>query len=393
MAFYKAYIKKGLDKRVIEFQADTPEEAEYIALEQGDFIIKLTKKKETNFFSLQSFLTNEERVTFLNTLATLSAALPLSEALGLIFNQFGGNIKRVASRLKQKLEIGVETEDAFAQVGYRDFPPTTVAMLKAGLSAGDMTSAFRETADFEREMHKIEKDSRKGIGLQISGFLFACFVILASRFWFVPYVYEEHLSSIIKNFDLTPINTFTDIVIVTVFFFLFFMFGLYFLRIFGRTINAVYTDKIISKVPLYRDLVLSKFNYITIYQLSKLIDKNIPLDISLKRTTENMPKGKLKNDFKEALKNLQEGRNWVEACSTFNEMDRAALTAAANIDNDKTARILKELSYDYKMKYKSVIKVMNSFFYWLTITYLSLAIVILFLYTSLPALSAISTGF
>lgn len=389
MAFFIATIKEGNNRKTIEVEADSLEDAEFVALGKADTVISIVKKSDFSFFD--TGMTFEERTTFLNTLATLCAALPIHEALQLMMNNFNGRIKKVCSLLKQKVESGTEPDLAIEQIGSPDFPSTTVAMIRAGMSAGDMGGSLRESAEFEMEMGRLEKDSKKGIGLQMAGFVFAAITILASKYLFVPYIFKEYMADILKNVDIGWVDTFTNVVTYSMILLILIFSFLTLLSTVGRKIDPSNADKLISKIPIYKDLILAKSNFITIYQLSKLMEKGVPLRTCLIRTTENMKKSKLKEDFTQAIINLGDGVNWVDALETFNPMDKAALSAAT--DSKKSARILKELSIQYKYKYKSVIEKISGLLYFLVMFYLILATIILFAYTTLPVLQSIGNGF
>ena len=393
MYIYEAIIKKDDVKSKLKFDARTQDEAEVLALQIADEIISIKKvNKNVLEFLLNRGLTSEERITFLNTLSTLYiSAIPLVKALELIGKNFGGNIKRVSDSIKQKVEMGIEPQDAIAFMNESDFPASTVAMIRSGASSGNLGSALKESAEFEYEMNEMEKDSKKGIFFHVMGFLLACAAILACKYWFVPYVYEKDIAHLVNNFDLTPVNTFTNMVNLSILIFMIILGGLYFLKVFGKRINPYFSDKIIRKIPLYNNLILSKMNYISVYQLGKLIEKGVSYKESLERTTDNMEKGLLQQDFKNAVIELESGRNWANALTTFNDIQKASLEASS--DNKNIAKILNELSKSSKVEYTKSLETVKNFFYWFTITYLSLAAIILFLYTSLPIMNAIQNSF
>ena len=393
MNTYEAIVRKDNEKKKIKFEAKTEEEAEILILEISDELISL-KKTNNNIidFLLKRGLTPEERITFLNTLSTLYiSAVPLIKALDLISTNFGGNIKRVSNSLKQKIEMGIEPQDAIGYMGEDDFPNTTVAMIKSGASSGNLGSALKEAAIFEKEMSELEKDSKQGIFFHVVGFLIACSAIIACKYWFVPYVYEKDIAHLVNNFDLTPVHTFTNMVNVSILFFLCILSVLYFTKNVGRRINPHKADKVIRKIPLYSNLILSKMNFISIYQLSKLIEKGVSYRESLEITANNMEKGLLKKDFENSIVELENGRNWATALTTFNDIQKASLEASS--DNKNVAKILKELSNTNKSEYIKSLENIKNFFYWFTIIYLSLAAIILFLYTSLPIMNAIQNSF
>lgn len=393
MNTYEAIVRKDNEKKKIKFEAKNEEEAEVLVLQISDELISLRKTNDSIIdMLLKRGLTSEERITFLNTLSTLYiSAVPLIKALELISTNFGGNIKRVSNSLKQKIEMGIEPQDAIGYMGEEDFPNSTVAMIKSGASSGNLGKALKEAAIFEKEMSEMEKDSKQGIFFHIIGFLIACAAIMACKYWFVPYVYEKDIAHLVNNFDLTPIHIFTNLVNLSILFFLCILSILYFTKKVGRKINPYKADKIIRKIPLYSNLILSKMNFISIYQLSKLIEKGVSYRESLEITAKNMEEGLLKKDFENAIIELENGRNWATALTTFNDIQKASLEASS--DNKNIAKILEELSNTNKSEYIKSLENVKNFFYWFTIIYLSLAAIILFLYTSLPIMNAIQNSF
>ena len=123
----------------------------------------------------------------------------------------------------------------------------------------------------------------------------------------------------------------------------------------------------------------------------ELIEKGVSYRESLEITANNMEKGLLKKDFENSIVELENGRNWATALTTFNDIQKASLEASS--DNKNVAKILKELSNTNKSEYIKSLENIKNFFYWFTIIYLSLAAIILFLYTSLPIMNAIQNSF
>ena len=388
-SFFKVTGKRFNKRKVIEVEAESIQEAEVEALNQLDSVITVKKSGSSQSF-FERGMNIEERNTFLHTIATLSASLSMDVALKEMINHFKGTIKKAASLLLRKIESGKEPDTALEEIGEPHFPSTVVAMIKAGMSAGNMSDAFREAAEFEQEMLKIKKESGHGVLFSMLGFLFAAFVILVTQFWFVPYMMEGDMAFLMKNVDLSWVDpiawstTISMLVLVILFFILIFIATV------GKKIFPIIADNIILKIPLYKDLVLAKKNYIVVFQLGRLLEKGVPVRNALSRTVENMDKGKMKKDFENALDNLNSGKQWSDALTTFSAMDKAALRASN--DQFKAARTLKELSEQYKASYRKIVGAVNIAFFFIAIVYLSLAILILFLYTTLPIFDLINNG-
>ena len=81
-------------------------------------------------------------------------------------------------------------------------------------------------------------------------------------------------------------------------------------------------------------------NFISIYQLSKLIEKGVSYKESLEITANNMESGLLKEDFKNSIIELENGRNWAKVLTTFNDIQKASLEASS--DNKNIAKKVKK---------------------------------------------------
>lgn len=389
--FYEVKGTKFGKKKTIQIEAYSLENAEIEAYGQLDTIITV-KKTGSHRSIFNRGMNIEERNIFLNTLATLSAALNMDVALKEMINHFKGPIKNACSLLFKKIESGKMPDEAIEEIGDPHFPSTVVAMIKAGMSAGNMSNAFREAAEFEEEMLRIKKESGNNMYFSIAGFIFAAFVILVSRYWFVPYMKSGDMKTLMEAVDFGFTDLLTDWTTYSMLFMVFLFMFLIFLSSIGKRVFPLLADSIILKIPLYKHLVLAKKNYITVYQLGKLLEKGVPVRNALLRTVENMERGRMKRDFENALENLSTGKIWSDALTSFSPMDKSAIRASN--DQFKIARTLKELAIQYKINYKKIVTSVNIALFFISIVYLSIAILILFLYTTLPVFEMIKgSGF
>lgn len=387
---YKVRGISGNRKRDIEVEAFGLDEAEIVALKDLETI--LTIKKVNNQKSIfKPGMSISERNIFLHTLATLSSSLNLDIALKEMQNHFSGNIKDAASLLLKKISLGKEPEQAFEEIGEPHFPNNVIAMIKASMAAGSMSNALREAAEFEAEMKRIKKDSGGNIYKAIGAFVFSAFVILVSQFWFVPWMMSGDMASLMENTDLSTTNLLSWSTTISMLVLVFIGGILMFISTIGKRVAPLLADGIILKIPFFKELVLAKRNYITVYQLSTLLGKGVQIKTALIRSIENADQGILRKDFEDALLNLNEGRAWSDALSSFSSMDKAALKASD--DQEKMAKTLHELSIQYKNSYKKTVEGLNIFMFIIALLYLSLAILILFLYTTLPVFTMIQGGF
>lgn len=387
LKFYQISIKRADGKKeTFELECDSRKTAEYEGLRRGTQIISI--KEKSNFELIQVGMTPEERNTFLYTLATLSSAISMNEALFLMQQNFSGNIKKVCSKLSRLIAFH-EPQDAIEIIGPPHFPTSVIAMIKAGASAGSLTDALREAADFEQEMIAIKKESGKGMVQAIVSFILAVIVVFGVMFGVVPWMETAPMFKAMKV-DITWLHPFgySTLWSMMFFFVLFMFFAL--LGTLGRVISPNFSDDLILKIPMYRDLVLSKNNFVTIYQLSRLIDKGIPLKVSLVKTTENTGKGRLRSDLEGAIERLNKGTEWSEALTTFSPMDKAALRAST--DAKKISRTLRDLSIQYKNTYKLVVERVATTLFFIGFLYLGVAALLLFAYTTIPVLDGLANG-
>jgi len=386
MAFYTVTIKRQDGKKdSFDIEAETQKQAEYEGLRKGQIV---SIKKKSDFQLWETGMTPAERNTFLYTLATLTGALSMNESLFIMQQNFSGNIKGVCAKLSRLLSTN-EPQDAIEKIGMPNFPSAVVAMIKAGASAGDFSDALREAADFEQEMINIKKESGKGMLQAVGAFVIAAIVIFVVMFKVVPWMAE---SSMMKsmNVDITWLHPFGNAALYSMaFFFSFFLF-LTLLGTVGRVIAPVAADNIIIRIPMYKDLVLSKLNFVTIYQLSRLIEKGIPLKVALLRTAENTGKGKLKSNIETAINYMNNGKEWSDAMATFSAMDRAGLRAST--DATKIARTLRDLSTQYKNTYRRAVERIGTTLYFVGLAYLGIAALLLFAYTTIPVLEGMGNG-
>lgn len=387
MAFYKIVVKRQDGKKdSFEIEAETQKQAEYEALRKG-MIVSI--KKKSDFELWETGMSPAERNTFLYTLATLTGALSMNDALFIMQQNFSGNIQKVCAKLSRLLATN-EPQDAIEKIGQPNFPPPVIAMIKAGASAGSLPDALREAADFEQEMTTIKKESGKGMYQAIGAFVLSAIIIFIVMFKVMPWMMESPLLSAM-DVDISWLDPFGNAALYSMLV-LFSLFSFFTLLSIFRNIPAISNtaDTLIIKVPIYKDLVLSKMNYVTIYQLSRLIEKGIPLKVALSKTTENTQAGKLKSNLQSAIDNLNEGKEWSDAMETFSPMDRAGLRAST--DATKISRTLKDLSLQYKNTYQRAVGRVATTLFFIGMFYLGVAALLLFAYTTIPVLDGLGNG-
>lgn len=390
MANFRATVKYRNGKiETLNLQADDIAAARSLARRKGTLI---NIKKGTGFKFFEIPLLAEERQMLLQRLASMLASkLGTSEALDVIRSSFGGTIKKMADQMLRHMEAGSDIVEAMEKIGEPHFPRTTIALIKAGAKGGDTWKALRDAAEFEVEMERVRKGSGNGLWGGIGGFIAAALVTFGAKFYVAPKVLESDFFKMSADkVDLTFINLMSNIVgySMAVFFSIFIF--LFLLGSIGRRIIPTQADALILKIPFYKDLVLSRGNYIVLYGLAVMINSGVSMEHSLSLAAENTRKGSLKDDLERAIDAIKKGRPWAQQMHTFHATDRAALSVSA--DKEQIANTLHALAYQYREDYARVIGSFGPSMQLIAALYLVLAAGILFGYTMLPMLQVAAAG-
>lgn len=389
MAIFKAKIhdKKGM--RTVEISARSMEEAKAHAGRIGD-VVSINKEFKLDFSPPMS--ASERQIFFTRLSSMLASRVGTGEALQLMRDTFRGKIQEVSARLLSYLETGDDLASAFAKVGSPDIPDATIAMITAGSKSGETWRAVKEAAAFEYELYNIKKSAGKGIASAFAGFLFAGVTTVASTVWLGPKIMESDLMKMAaSNGSITTgwVTTVGNVMGYVMGVLMILSFMLIFLAQVGRRVMPLQADKIILKIPFYKDLVLSRNNFIVFYGLALLIKSGVRTEEALRLSAEAAPKGALRKDLQEATKAVKTGRPWAKAMETLHPTDRAALLCAT--DREQVVFTLDTLSRQYRELYAqrlaSFVPVLNL----LAALFLSLAGAIMFGESILPMLQA-STG-
>jgi general secretion pathway protein F len=312
--------------RSFDLSATTKEDAERIARQQGR-VISIKKKM---VFDIVPGMTRSERYTFMRRMATmLRSKVGTSETLNLMATQFGGNIRKCAKKMLDRVSIGMTIPEAM-DMDRKNFPVMVTALVKAGFATGLTWQALQDAADFEHKMANSNKGAIKQVWSAIGTFLTAGFMMLGTTEYFGPQVMDNPMFQNNPAVDVEWARTLGDvcstgmIVLMGIFFF-FFLIGTV-----GRRTFPNLMDKFIMKVPYYRDLILSKTNHVAYYRLSLLISSGVRLEEAINLSEQSTPRGALKTDLKAALAALRKGQKWASVMKTLDQMDKAALTLAVN---------------------------------------------------------------
>ena len=390
MATYKATIKSGKGVAEFEIEAETIDTAKMIARRRGKV---MTVKKVSAASSLfESHLTVAERQILLQNLSNmLGARLGASEAIEVIRRTFSGNVKKVSDKILRHMETGADIVEALERIGAPNFPDTVLALIRAGSRSGETWRSLRDAALFEQEIENVKKNSKGGIGAGIAGFLVAAGVTLGTKFYVAPQLMDSDFFKMASDkVDLTFIDAMTNVVGFTMLFLTVVFVFLLLLGGVGRKVVPAFSDMIVMKIPFYKDLILAKNNYTTLYGLSLLIRSGVPMEQSLSLTAQASPKGALRKDLEKGVAAIKKGKPWAAAMDSLAETDKAALSVSA--DREQIADTLGNLSIYYKEAYARVVGSVGPTLQLIAAIFLVLSGGILFGYTMLPMLQVASQG-
>ena len=390
MATYKATIKSGKGVAEFEIEAETMDTAKMIARRRGKV---MTVKKVSAASSLfDSYLTVAERQILLQNLSNmLGARLGASEAIEVIRRTFSGNVKKVSDKILRHMETGADIVEALERIGAPNFPDTVLALIRAGSRSGETWRSLRDAALFEQEIENVKKNSKGGIGAGIAGFLVAAVVTLGTKFYVAPKLMDSDFFKMAADkVDLTFIDAMTNVVGFTMLFLTVVFLFLLLLGGVGRKVVPAFSDMIVMKIPFYKDLILAKNNYTTLYGLSLLIRSGVPMEQSLTLTAQASPKGALRKDLEKGVAAIKKGKPWAAAMDSLAETDKAALSVSA--DREQIADTLGNLSIYYKEAYARVVGSVGPTLQLIAAIFLVLSGGILFGYTMLPMLQVAAQG-
>lgn len=389
MKTFKAIIetRKGIVHKDLE--ADDIIKAEKMAKRYGRVI---SIKKTMSMKAFQSSLSIHDRQVLLQRLAAMQQSkVGAGEALTLMEATFSGTIKRVASSLLKKVENGDDLGQAMESIGPPDFPRNTVALIKAGSKGGDTASALRNAAEFESEMDRIKKDSGSGVWSGVFGFLSAVGITFGTTRVMGPQVMESDLMNIAGDaIDVGWAENLGVAAEIGMGFFAIIFFFLMLLGTLGRLAIPKQADTMIMKIPFYKDLILSRNNYITLYGLSLLVNSGVPMEQALGLASEASPKGQMQEDLKRAVRNVKEGKQWATAMRNLEPTDRAAL--GSSLDREGVALALDALSRQYRSLYASRSSMLAPILQGISVIFLVVSGVVLFGLTIVPILQFATNG-
>jgi general secretion pathway protein F len=336
------------------------------------------------------FAAADRQIFFIRLSAMLGSRVGTSDALKLMRDTFSGKIREVSSRLLDLVESGEDLAGAFVKIGAPDFPEATVALIQAGARSGETWRAIKDAADLEYQLSAVRKSASGGLWMGVGSFLFAGITTVVSTIYIGPKIMGSDLikaaGSGSNGVDIGWITTTGNVMGYIMAVIMFLGISLWILALAGRQFAPVKADQLILKIPYYKDLVLARNNYITLYGLSLLVKSGVRTEEALRLSSQAAPKGALRQDLANAEQAVKKGRPWAAALSTFHPTDRAALMSS--VDREQIYNTLDQLAKQYRDLYAKRLASFVPALNMMSALFLSLAGAILFGESIMPMLLA-----
>lgn len=387
MPLYQGKVKTRTNRvRKVEIQARNQDEAMAHIGKMGRV---LTFKRKFSMDVRSGMTPGDRQIFFTRLSAMLSSRVGTSDALMLMRDTFTGKIQEVSGRLLSYVETGDDLANAIERVGSPDFPEATIALIKAGSRSGESSKAIKDAAEFEFQLHNVKKGASKGLITGIGSFLMAGVMTVVSTLYVGPKIMESDLIQAANrdgSVDIGWINTIATVVGYSMAVLLAVGILMWLLASVGRRLVPVQADMLILKIPYYKDLVLSRNNFIVLYGLALLIKSGVRTEEGLRLAAEGAPKGALRTDLTLAMNAVKTGKPWPKVMRTLHPTDKAALMSAT--DREQVASTLDTLANQYRELYAqrlgSFVPIVNM----LAALFMSIAGGILFGQSILPMLMA-----
>lgn len=389
MHSYKATVLKA-DRQVQEVlvSASNLEAARRAAALRGR-VIKIKKAPKPIF---GSGLSISERTIFFQRLSSMVASrVSMSDALRIIQESFGGQVREAATLLRQHIESGSSLAQAMELAGPRFFPEAVLALVRTGSQGGDIAHALREAARFELELESVKKESSQGLWSAGVGFLAGVITLFGSTLYVGPMLLESELFRAGGDaIDIGWVTTLSSVLNWSVGVIMALLLTSLLMLTLLKPLVPSTIDRVILRIPYYRDLVLAKKNYIVFFGLGVLLAAGLRLEECLRLSRDNSPRGELRDDLERARKTIVTGSSkpWPYVMTTLHPTDKAALATAQ--DRTQIAITINELALQYRNLYRQRISVFVPLAQVVAAIFLSLAGVVLFGVSVIPMLQLTS---
>jgi hypothetical protein len=317
------------------------------------------------------------------------AGYNVGEALGVMTQNFKGPIQDVSRRLRvYTVANQLDLVQGFQRLGDKYFPKVTLAIIASNSKVVSMGEALKEGLDFELEIGQMKSSYATNMFFAVLGFIGATIAVLAMHFWGYDALDSVNYFSMMpeegdsQDMLMDAINavTFTAYVAMGVGSIWLFMFVFIVL---GRDVTPSTVEKWVLKIPLLRGTMLNHLNFVTCYQLHKLLSKGVDLIQALEYVGSEVRKGVLKDDIERVLSRLQVGdTEWQDSFHSFSDLDRALLKSANR--QDEIAEVFKAQSDQFLSGFTGSIKALINIHKGLSMFYLFMVVVVLSVIMFLP---------
>lgn len=348
MADFMAKVRLGNKLEEIRIIADNIDEAKSLASKQGRVISVRKLRGLSSLFARG--MNGDERIIFLRRLSTMvRSRIGMGDSLKIMRSAFKGPIARVSDELFKRVEAGADFGDALVNMR-KDFPETTSALIRSGIRGGDIYTALNDAATFESEMDRIKRESSKGMMSALGSFFISALIIIGTSFYLGPYVMESDLIRAAGDeVDIDWVFTTADVVSYMMLVVVIGFIGLMVLSHIIKPAFPAFADRIILRIPVYRDLILSQNNYTVFYGMGLLAKSGVRMEDTLRLSFEAAPPGEVAEDLKRALHAVRAGQAWPPAMRHLHPTDRAALSTSQ--DREQVAQSLDAVALQYKESY------------------------------------------
>lgn len=363
--------------------AASPEEARKLC-PSDDPVVSIRKQ---NTLLTYRALSASDRITLLRRLAMMTrSGVGLSRALLTIKDSFTGPISRAANDIMIKVSQGDDFDEVLANMP-ADFPPTTVSLIRSGMHGGEIYKALNSAAEFEIEMHTIGISARGGMTGAAIEFVIAIGLILVTAYWAAPEALKSPIYSAAGDsvnigwaFLLADIMAIFSLAIVV------FLLTLFLVSFVFKPLAPNFSDAFTLKIPVFRDLVLSKNYYSVFYGLSLLVASGVRLKIAMSLAYQSAPAGAIAQDLKNAIEAIDRGDDWGVEMKRLHPTDRACLSTSQDRADIAEAFNVVAMGHreNYKQRVGQVVPALSA----LSNTFMFMAGFLIFAMLMLPTLQA-----
>jgi type II secretory pathway component PulF len=302
-------------------------------------------------------LSANDRFQFFQTLSNFLKGYTVDESLRMMSENFSNPIKRVCNEIRS-LPSG-DFADQLTSINEKDFPSIIVEVIRANSKVTSLSETLMEAVRFERKLIEIKKQDRMGMYMAIGYFLGACFSMIG--LW-----YSYPLLDGMKYFDIIPkegdardslnfLLWISEICYIASKYLLYAWGAVAFWLWMGRWFLPIVTDRIILYIPVLREVMLLRENFLACYQVGVLVEKGIELKSAIEQVEKSLVDGALKTDFKRVLDLMVKGTpDWQKGFYSFSDLDRALLMSAGS--SKEVAQVFQAQADQFLLNHRAGIK-------------------------------------